>query len=576
MDKVKLIEVVSKGSHARNTVDPELIIGDISNGYDQGDILDANATGKFVNEKIHEIVGNAIEALDTLEEIGGAIPTKISDLRNDTGFVTEQEVQNMLPTVPTNVSAFTNDAGYLTEHQDISGKANISDITTLQNEKASKAEVEALIANLEEGGYGIRVVNGGTPERIGNLNMHRTLPIQNKMKRCAIKNGQVIGYISETDYTRYTTGVPVDYTGGDGDIMVEIPEYYYEAYRYVDGNDNVDVLILHPYAKIGRKSKKVYIGAFEATSDGTTLSSICTTNFTISDNTVDMSSLTYSDNASTYRGGDKSDTNDDNIKSLLGRPISSLTRPGFRTRAAAKGTGYSQQYWSAYQAMVRLYVVEYANFNSQAAYNAATTADGYKQGGLGDGCTTTDSTKWNNFNSYNPLAPCGITKSLVNDTGFVNILYPANTFTTAATTFSIPSYRGIENPFGHINKWVDGININTANNTTTVYTTEDITNFADDTNTNYTLRASFTKPSDNYIKTWNWDQYGDFIPTSTGGTSSSYLYDYSYWNTGWRVLHCGGYASGGAAAGLFRFGASVSAGSGAGVGGRLYYTPSEN
>ena len=36
-----------------------------------------------------------------------------------------------IPTVPTNVSAFTNDAGYLTQHQDISGKANIADLATV-------------------------------------------------------------------------------------------------------------------------------------------------------------------------------------------------------------------------------------------------------------------------------------------------------------------------------------------------------------------------------------------------------------------------------------------------------------
>lgn len=35
-----------------------------------------------------------------------------------------------IPTVPTNISSFTNDAGYLTSHQDISGKANVSDVYT--------------------------------------------------------------------------------------------------------------------------------------------------------------------------------------------------------------------------------------------------------------------------------------------------------------------------------------------------------------------------------------------------------------------------------------------------------------
>ena len=52
---------------------------------------------------------------------------------------TAQEVgalpaDTVIPTVPTNVSAFTNDAGYLTEHQDISGKADKSEIPTSVSE----------------------------------------------------------------------------------------------------------------------------------------------------------------------------------------------------------------------------------------------------------------------------------------------------------------------------------------------------------------------------------------------------------------------------------------------------------
>ena len=87
------------------------------------------------------------------------MPTKTSDLTNDSGFITgytetdptvPSHVKNItqanitswnnksdfsgnyndltnkptIPVVPTNVSAFTNDVGYLTQHQDISGKAN--------------------------------------------------------------------------------------------------------------------------------------------------------------------------------------------------------------------------------------------------------------------------------------------------------------------------------------------------------------------------------------------------------------------------------------------------------------------
>ncbi len=75
------------------------------------------------------------------------IPTKTSDLTNDSGYLTSvpseyvktsdlstvaisgsyNDLTNkpIIPTVPTNISAFTNDSGYLTEHQDLSGKQDV-------------------------------------------------------------------------------------------------------------------------------------------------------------------------------------------------------------------------------------------------------------------------------------------------------------------------------------------------------------------------------------------------------------------------------------------------------------------
>lgn len=444
-----------------------------------------------------------------------------------------------------------------------------------------KDEFENLIINLEGGGYGVKIVNKGTISRIGNENLHKTLPIQSKMRRCLLKNGSVYGYIDPNDYTKYMDGTTVDYSGTDGDVMVEVPEYYYNAYTYVDENENtVDILMLYPYSIKQKKSKKTYIGAFEAASDGTTLASICTTNFTVSNGTVDMTQLTYTSNAATWRGGNKSATHDADVKSLLGRPLTSQTRATFRTRAAAKGAGYSQEYWDAYMAVVRLYVVEYCNLNSQDTYSSSNTADGYKQGGLGAGFSNINSTEWNNFTGYYPLCPCGITKSLVNNTGIINITYPAGTINeTTARTFSIPSYRGIENPFGHIWKWCDGMNINTVNGVTTIYTTDDITKFADNTSTNYVERVSFNRSfTEGWIKSWSWGENGDFIPTQVGASSSTGLCDYSWWNNtnvGWRVLGLGGDADSGSYCGWFCFAAGAdSVGVTASIGGRLNYTPS--
>ena len=103
--------------------------------------------------------------------------------------------------------------------------------------------------------------------------------------------------------------------------MVEIPEYYYEAYE--DTIDGVvhKILKLYPYAKIGKKSKKFYCGAFEGITDDASNAS-----------TPKLYSI------STLTGG----TNDNGIKSNWSRPRTSLSMTNFRTRATNRGTGWSQ------------------------------------------------------------------------------------------------------------------------------------------------------------------------------------------------------------------------------------------
>ena len=209
--------------------------------------------------------------------------------------------------------------------------------------------------------------------------------------------------------------------------------------------------------------------------------------------------------------------------------------------------------------------------------------EGYKQGGLGPGVSILESSAWNHWNAYNPFVPCGITKSLGSKTGVISYIIPAaaehSYSTTTNITVGVPSYRGIENPFGHIWNWTDGVNVysDSTSGKTTVYTCNDITHFADNTTTNYVERVVFNTPSNGFIKTWNWDQNGDFIPTSTGGSEASYLCDHSYWSPGgWRVVRSSGSARNGAVCGWFCFGAdSASSSAYASFGGRLYYTPTE-
>ena len=132
--------------------------------------------------------------------------------------------------------------------------------------------------------------------------------------------------------------------------------------------------------------------------------------------------------------------------------------------------------YNAYITLAWLYYIEYGNLNCQLAFNAQKDSNGYAQGGLGNGVTTWDGTKWNNFSGYYPIIPCGTSDELGNASGEV-----AYTLEKAegesSKVFTVPRYRGIENPFGHVWKWTDGVNIEVKTNsdggTSKVYVCDD-------------------------------------------------------------------------------------------------------
>ena len=65
-----------------------------------------------------------------------------------------------------------------------------------------------------------------------------------------------------------------------------------------------------------------------------------------------------------------------------------------------------------------------------------------------------------------------------------------------------------------------------------------------------------------------------FYPTAVGGSETTYIPDYAYCNSGWRVLLVGGSWSNGGFAGLFCFYAyNTSSNSSSYVGARLLFHP---
>ena len=435
--------------------------------------------------------------------------------------------------------------------------------------------------------YGVQIDESqSTPDclRIGQEWLHKSLPVQSAMRRCLLLDDGIVNYyLSETDSTLKADNVtPAVLDGTDGQVMVEIPEHWVKVTK--DGSV-ITAQLSAVRQPLWRHVTKYYISAYEATIDRTNSKLASVVNLTAQ-----------------YRGGNNSSTHDNDGASLLGKPASASTMATFRTDARNRGASgeykWNQYTWDAHCDLYWLYTIEYATRNSQKAVNASLDANGYRQGGLGNGVSNLTSAKWNAFNSYYPFVPCGYTNSLGNATGEKAMVMPfeydagmANyageydaetectadkyyssgdllykciltntgealtdtTYFTAVTrtTTMVNSYRGIENPFGHIFKWADGIKFNQHN----IYICSDRSKYSSaSAGTDYDLKGVKCS-TDGYAKQMfiGTDLRGDIVPTAVGGGTTTYYCDYYYQAntpTTWYAAALGGFALYGANDGL--------------------------
>lgn len=106
-----------------------------------------------------------------------------------------------------------------------------------------------------------------------------------------------------------------------------------------------------------------------------------------------------------FRGGANESAKDLMPSTQLGRPATNINRINFENYAAAAGweTGNIADR-TMWHELTALY---FANTNIQLAYTTTLTAEGYPQGGLGDGVTNWNSSRWNFRNSYYPIHKVG-------------------------------------------------------------------------------------------------------------------------------------------------------------------------
>lgn len=368
--------------------------------------------------------------------------------------------------------------------------------------------------------------------RVGNMQLHRELPVQSKMRRCLLdRDGGVKEYL---DNELSWGGSYLDYA-----VMTEIPEHWYKL--YFNGTKFRKMLSEIPLPGY-KHVDKFYISTYEARMYRTD-NLLCS---------AAGASKLSDPNSTNFRGGDNTAEWDDTYRSLLGRPVTNLTRDQFRQAARKRGSGWEMYTYNAHKTLFWLFAVEYATLDSQKPFNAQKDANGFAQGGLGPG--PTQMTDWTNFNKINPLIPCGYTNEFGNGSGEKAYVVKNASGGTHATLMA-NRYRGIENPFGHIWKYTDGANIQVTTGDaglSILWTTDDPSNFSDTSYTGYDKKGNICR-TNGYAKKMLLGEDGDIVTTEVGGSSSTYWCDYYYTNTSanrMQVVLVGGYAGDGSDAGL--------------------------
>lgn len=383
--------------------------------------------------------------------------------------------------------------------------------------------------------------------RIGNMDMHRSLPIQSMMKPFAFNCGQphfkdqyvpVKENFTSGQYS-HNVNDSLSQATNDVNIMIKIPEFWYtDDYNFNTKTHNLKIC---QHAKSGwNHHKEAYVSAYEL-----------------------------------YNLNGRAISKRENI------PTVNFTRANGRTWARANGFD-GEAKWNLYtyeehRAICHLFLVEYATRNSQKAVNTTLTAEGFRQGGLGSGCTTGTATI-NGATTYS-FIPTGSSDSLGSGSGEVTVTIQqtdSSGHNTSTITRKCNRYRGIENPFGHVWKHTDDVISIYGGGYRTWYKSIKPEQFANNKNTSYKPLTTATVVTGYKTEIRATPTCDFFAAACTNGSESTYWCDYNWDNTD-TSEHClliGGHSDYGGRAGLFALHSYNGVGNSyATIGSRLTYLP---
>lgn len=365
-------------------------------------------------------------------------------------------------------------------------------------------------------------------------------------KRCNVDDdGNIVAWYGDEDYAE---------DGTNGQVMVYQPKVYYrvvpvklqkiedgEGYRglkmqyYVSDRPLIGFK-LHPAFCMGNKeSDYILLSAYEG-------------------NVFDVST-------SSYITDDEQVVNfvEDKLCSLAGmKPVSgktqNLTRDNAEMLANNRGVGWHIDFAQTVALEQLLEIIEMGTLDMQTA--------------IGQGVVSVPDTP----NTDNNSIATGATSSLGNTTGAAS----------GTSGQSSVTYRGRENIYGNIWKFVNGINIygDGSNKGGIPYISKNL-NFAESKNTDNYEKVKYNITNTNgYVKYFGYDEEKDYLFFATdviSSSSSSVPKDYAYVSAnlnGYRVAQLGGVWNNGASAGLFCWALNVGVSSRTRyVGCRLVFVP---
>lgn len=335
----------------------------------------------------------------------------------------------------------------------------------------------------------------------------------------------LVGSASPSALTRTDDAVGLNVTVGTSEITSDFDNCYpwSNIEEVTDGAGNVFVKIPKFYSKITKNAD----GTYKHQLSGTKHEGFDTL-FKVGTKEIDYVMV------GKYEGSGSSEK----IYSKSGQtPLGAITIDNFRNGCKAHGAGYQQYDFLIDLIIKELWLVEMATTNCQAKMYGYANSN---SSAINTGATDTVATP-----SGSPVS---------------------NTDGKHAC-----KYRGIENPWGNIWKWCDGISFNG----NSVYVCTEPTAYSAIKTTlpyeYYGTRAS----SNGFVKTVAPLKEGSLIQyvTAVGADESSYYCDQSY--QGGAILVCGGTMNEGTNAGLWFWNGYLSASSSYNdiIGGRLCYKP---